>query len=194
MWWVVADPPSSNSIVSQEKLQTKEPQKDKSRRDPCWFNDPRNKNITFEEIEKRNDLEMHGYPKEIPLGEAIRIFNEEKQCSASLAPYPLLTEDEVIAAIVAGGGYETPGKSRAKRKAALWHIATTKMLPKGSLLVATTGSNVQKSPLRPNGEIKARGISIALFLGMENHQYGEELKPEQIFEIRRTFFSVDTIW
>jgi hypothetical protein len=47
--------------------------------------------------------------------------------------------------------------------------------------------NVQESPLRPNGDIKAKGISIAIFLGLENRQHAQQLKPEQIFEIRRTY-------
>ena len=53
-------------------------------------------------IEERQDRDMHGYPTEIPLREAIRAFNEEKQCVKKLASFPPLTEDELIAAIVAG--------------------------------------------------------------------------------------------
>jgi len=75
----------------------------------------------------------------------------------------------------------------------LWKIAKDKVMPKGSLLVDTAGPNVQESPLRPYGEIKAKGISIAIFLGLEHHEYGQEIKQEQIFEIRRTYFSVETI-
>jgi len=55
-----------------------------------------------EEIKKRQDQVEYGYSTESPLKEAVRIFNEEKQCSVVLAPYPPLTEDEVIAAIVGG--------------------------------------------------------------------------------------------
>jgi hypothetical protein len=56
--------------------------------------------------------------------------------------------------------------------------------------IATTGPRVQKSPLRPEGTVKAVGISIALHLGLENYEYGQILKPEQRFVIRRTYFKV----
>jgi hypothetical protein len=167
---------------------------DKSKRpkDPCWFLLKEGGDWTYEMYWKRQQREMQGYPSDIPLAEAIRIFNEEKQCNPTLAPYPLLTENEVVAAIVAAGGYETFGVWQAQ-KDMLFKIAKDKVMPKGSLIVAGAGANIQESPLRPRGEIKAKGISIAIFLGMENHEYGQELKREQIFEIRRTYFSVDTI-
>ncbi len=36
-------------------------------------------------------------------------------------------------------------------------------------------------------------LEIAMFIGLENHEYGQELKRQQIFEIRRTYFSVETV-
>jgi hypothetical protein len=99
----------------------------------------------------------------------------------------------LIAAIVAGPGYGAWGEVWKAQKEALWKIAKDKVMPKGSLIVATGGPNVQESPLRPFGDIKAKGISIAIFLGLENHEYGQDLKQEQIFEIRRTYFRVDII-
>jgi hypothetical protein len=149
--------------------------------------------IPYEAILKRQEREMRGYPTDMPLSEAIRVFNEEKQCNPTLAAYPPLTEDEVIAAIVAGPGYAAWGDIWRAQKGALWKIAQDKVMPRGSLLVATGGPNVQESPLRPHGDIKSKGISIAIFLGLENREYGQDLKQEQIFEIRRTYFSVETI-
>lgn len=162
-------------------------------KDPCWFMNLTDKTIPYEVIAKRQDREMHGYPTEIPLGEAIRIFDEETRCNPTLAPYPPLTEDELVAAIVAGPGYGAWGDVWSAQKGILYKIAKDKMMPKGSLLVAAGGPNVQESPLKPHGDIKAKGISIAIFLGLENHEYGQDLKREQIFEIRRTYFSVETV-
>jgi hypothetical protein len=163
-------------------------------RDPCWFITLKDKSIPYEEIKKRQDRQMQGYPEEIPLHEAIRIFNEEKQCASVLASYPPLTEDELIASIVAGpDNILLTEDGRRFQEEILWKIATRKVMPKGTLLVAYTGSYRLESPLRPEGTIRAVGITIALHLGLENHEYGQILKPEQIFVIRRTYFKVETI-
>jgi len=162
-------------------------------KDPCWFMTLKDKSITYEEIKKRQDKEMYGYPTETPLSEAIITFNEEKQCSGLLAPYPPLTEDELIAAIVAGTDHGIQGEVLRSQKDALWKIAKGKVMPKGSLLVAWTGSRVQESPLRPNGTIRAEGITIVLLVGLEDHDYGKILKPEQSFIIRKTYSKVETI-
>jgi len=178
--------PDSRNMRKQEQK--------KSPKDPCWFMTLKEGGEwTSEMYSKRQEREMRGYPADLPLAEAIRVFNEEKQCNPTLAPYPPLTEDELIASIVAGPAYGAWGKPWITQKDTLFKIAKDKVMPKGSLIVATGGPNVQESPLRPNGDIKSRGISIAIFLGLENHEYGQDLKREQIFEIRRTYFSVDTI-
>ncbi len=162
-------------------------------KDPCWFVTLNDKSIPYEVISKREDREMRGYPGDVPLSEAIRNFNEEKQCLSVFAPYPPLTEDELIASIVAGPHNGLTGDALKFQKDMLWKIATQKVMPKGTLLVAITGSRVQESPLRPNGTIRAEGISIVLHLGLENHEYGQILRPEQTFVIRRTYFKVETI-
>jgi hypothetical protein len=180
-----------SSVVDPENIN--KPEENDSMRDPCWFVTLNDKSIPYEEIAKRENRELHGYPTDIPLPEAIKIFNEETQCNPTLKPYASLTEDELIAAIVAGPGYGAWGEVWRAQKDTLWKIVIDKRMPKGSLLTATGGPNVQESPIRPAGDIKAKGISIAIFLGLEHHAYGEALKPEQIFEIRRTFFSVETI-
>lgn len=162
-------------------------------KDPCWFVTLNDKSIPYEMISKREDREMRGYPEDIPLSEAIRIFNEEKQCLSALAPYPPLTQDELIASIVAGPDNGLAGEALKFQKDILWKIATQKVMPKGTLLVSITGSRVQESPLRLNGTIRAEGISIVLRFGLENHEYGQILRPEQTFVIGRTYFKVETI-
>ena len=52
---------------------------------------------------------MYGYPTEIPMSRAISIFNEETRCKTPYKDYPPLTEDELIAAIVAGPDWEAGG-------------------------------------------------------------------------------------
>jgi hypothetical protein len=180
---------ANNSINMNAKNQG---QRDLSRK-PCWFINLDDKSVPYEVISKREEREMRGYPEDIPLSEAIRIFNEEKQCVDALAPYPLLTEDELIAAIVAGPATILTGDGSRFQKDILWKIATQKVMPKGTLLVAYTGSRVQESPLKPEGTIRAVGISIELRLGLENYEYGQILKPEQAFLIRRTYFKVETV-
>jgi hypothetical protein len=165
----------------------------KYQRDPCWFIDLKDKSVPYDVISKREAREMRGYPEDIPLSEAIKIFNEEKQCVSDWASYPPLTEDELIAAIVAGQANILIGEAKKYQENILWKIATKKVMPKGTLLYVQTGPRVQESPLRPEGTIRAIGISIELRLGLENYEYGQGLKPEQIFLIRRTYFKVETI-
>lgn len=178
---------SPGSTKMEEQAQRKSP------KDPCWFMTLKDESITYEMIKERQDREMHGYPTEIPLSEAINIFNEEKQCVSSLAPYPRLTEDELIAAIVAGTDYGLQGEVLRTQKDALWTIAKRRVMPKGSLLVATTGAHVPESPLRPDGTIRAEGITIVLRLGLENYEYGEVIRPEQMFVIRKTYTRIETL-
>lgn len=184
---------TSSKTNSLTLLNSNEQRQGQSQRDPCWFITLKDQSIPYEMISKRQEREMHGYPTEIPLSEAIRIFNEEKQCVNALASYPLLTEDELIAAIVAGPDYVTSGEAWQSQKDALWKVVTRKVMPKGSLLLAITGSRIQESPLRPDGTIRAEGISIVIRLGLETYEPGQVIKPEQSFVVRRTFFRVETI-
>jgi hypothetical protein len=192
-WIVRANKTASGDADSLEVINMKEQEQSKSPKDPCGLINLKDKSIPYEKIKERQDRQMQGYPSEISLSEAIRIFNEEKQCASSLATYPPLSEDELIAAIVAGSDYGKPADVWRAQKEALWKIAKQKVMPKGSLLITTIGAHIQDSPLRPNGTIRAEGMSIILLLGLENHEYGELLKPEQSFTIRRTYFKVETV-
>lgn len=190
-WLVGANMTTSGKVDSPGSMRTGE--QSKSPKDPCWFMTLKDKSVTYEMIKERQDRDMHGYPTEIPLSEAIRVFNEEKQCVSSLAPYPALTEDELIAAIVAGPDNGRQGEVWRAQKDALWKIASRKEMPKGSLLVADSGYRIQESPLRPSGTIEAKGIRITLLLGLENYEHGALLKPEQTLVIRKTYTNVETV-
>ena len=187
--WMLASA-SGRAFVGTKDMKE---QKGSRPKDPCWFVALKDTTISDHEILKRQERELRGYPTDISLSEAVKIFNEEKSCDTRLAEYPALTEDEVIAAIVAGPGYGPWGEVWRAQKDTLWKIAKDRVMPKGSLLVATSAPNVQESPLRPYGDIKSKGISIAMFLGLENQEHGDQMKQEQIFEIRRTYFSVETV-
>jgi hypothetical protein len=171
------------------------PNQNKPAKDPCWFMTLKGGSTPYEEIKRRQDREMYGYPTEIPLGEAVKIFNEEKQCSGLLAPYPPLTEDELIAAIVGGPDYGKQGGVWLAQKDALWKIASQRVLPKGSLLVAESGYRVQESPLRPLGTIAAKGIRITLLLNLDKDEdaHGRLLKPEQTLIVRKTYSKVEVL-
>ena len=162
-------------------------------KDPCWFMTLRDKSIPYSVIKEREDRELHGYPKDIRLSEAIRVFNEEKQCNGLLAPFPPLTEDEVIAAIVAGPDHGNRGEVWRAQKDAFWKIAADRLMPKGSLLVAEAGYRIQDSPLRPQGTIEAKGIRISLLLGLEAMEHGSLLRPEQTLVIRKTYTRIEVI-
>jgi hypothetical protein len=180
--------------VSPDFIKVSEQEKGEPMKDPCWFMTLKTESITYDMIKERKNREMYGYPKEISLGEAIRIFNEEKQCNRLLAPYPPLTEDELIAAIVGGPDYGKQGNVWLAQKDALWKIASQKVMPKGSLLVAEAGYQVQDSPLRPSGTVAAEGIRITLLLSLDKNNSMESiLKPEQTLVIRKTYSKVETV-
>lgn len=69
-------------IVTSSASQVRGPGQIKMPKDPCWFMSLKYESISFDMIEKRQNREMYGYPTEIPIREAIRIFNEETQCKA----------------------------------------------------------------------------------------------------------------
>jgi hypothetical protein len=191
MWSTII---TSGKTFSPGILSMSNQEQSKPAKDPCWFKTLKDKSIPYEEIKKRQDMETHGYPTEIPLGEAIRIFNEEKQCSELYAQYPPLTEDEMIAAIVGGPDYGKQGEVWLAQKDALWKIASDKMMPKGSLLVVESGGRAQESPLSPVGTVVAKGIRITLLLGLdESGKHGRILKPEQTLVVRKTYSKVEII-
>jgi hypothetical protein len=176
----------SEPLVSQQ-LQTKTP------KDSCWFMSLKDPSIPYEMIVDRQNREMYGYPSEIPLSKAISIFNEETRCKALFKEYPPLTEDELIAAIVAGADYGKQGEVWVAQRDALWKIASQRVMPKGALLVVESGGRVQESPLRPEGTIEAKGIRITLFLGLEKSEHGHTAKPEQVLVIRKTYSKVEIV-
>ncbi len=179
---------SLNSLSIEEQVEDKKPN------DPCWFMSLKDPTIPSGLIEKRQAREMYGYPSETPLSEAIRIFNEETKCKALYAAYPPLTEDELIAAIVAGPDPGKEGEVWLAQKDLLWRIASERIMPKGSALGVESGGREQASPLRPNGTIQAKGIRITLVLGLDKRTDAMGVaKPEQTLVIRKTYSQVEIV-
>lgn len=149
---------------------------------------------TFLALEKKANREMFGYPTEISLNEAVKIFNDELKCSPLYRSYPPLTEDEVIASIVAGADYGKQGEIWLAQKNELWRIASLKMMPKGSLLTPETGSRVVGSSLEPNGTIVAKGLKITVILGIDSVDGLKKIpSPEQTLIIRKSFSGIEKV-
>jgi hypothetical protein len=140
----------------------------------------------FAAFRERTKRGIYGYPADIALDEAIRVFNEEEKCVPFRGTLPPLTVDEVIAAIVAAPVY---GNERTwfKQKPTLWEIARKKKMPKGALLVAESGACHWDSPLG-KGQTCVKGQRIYLFLGLDKRpRMSRPLAPAQIFLIRELY-------
>jgi hypothetical protein len=111
------------------------------------INKSRELSAAFRQMTNR---EIYGYPAATPLAEALRVFNSEEKCVEFRGTIPPLTEDEVVAAIVAGPTYGREEIWQSQQKS-LWEIAVHKRLPRGSLLTAESGSCAYDSPLDKGG-------------------------------------------
>ena len=168
--------------------------------DPCWFRSREGldsaTDVMIKKLGERQEVEVYGYAADTPLSEAVKFFNEELQCSPLYKAYPPLTEDEVIAAIVADVNDNNRGTTFLAEKDALWRIATQKIIPKGSILKFASSGRIQNSPLKPSGTIRVIGIRIFLLLGLDkNGKFDLPLppKPEEILTIRKTFSGIEII-
>lgn len=173
---------SQNSAKSEVK---------KTPGNPCGFMVDVTNPIMGDMVLEKQNRDENGYSTEITLADAVKLFNDELQCYPHRATLPPLTEEEVIAAVVAGSEYGTKDLWKLQSKA-LWEIALHKKMPKGTLLVHTDGARVIDYPLgREHGfVVKAKGQRIYMFLGLDKipSKGGFVMKPEQFFLIRKTIF------
>ena len=142
--------------------------------------------------------ETHGYPKDIPLKEAIKIFNEEVFCSGPDPKRPPLTEEEVVAAaigeITKDGTEPTDPALKVTssgRKSALEKIWKNRIMPKGSVLIAEGGYDLvdENRPEELNVEVDCWKIYIHIGLD-KNPNEGGFLKPDQICLVRKNCFGI----
>ena len=135
----------------------------------------------------RSERELRGYPQDTPVAEALKIFNAEMRCYSFWASLPPLSEEEVIANMVAGADYTGGGPSQEVFRG----IAKTRVLPKGSLLVAEPGgcdSELAKS------QICVKGLKIYLFFDLDKKPRGPEvLDSKQVVLLRKTYFGTEPV-
>ena len=164
---------------------------DKDTLPPCWFLSPGDfDTVPYHIVRQRQQMEDYGYPEDMPLSDAIKIFNEKQQCSSPYKSFPPLTEEELTAAILAGPDYGKQGDVWLAQKDTLWGIITKKMMPKGSLLVMESGGRALDSPFSKEA-VEAKGIRISLLLELDkNNRLESILKPMQVLVIRKSVIGV----
>lgn len=129
--------------------------------------------------------QIYGFEEEISLTEAVKIFNAEQKCYSQTADP--LTEDEVIASILAGPDY---GSSDVidHQYDDLVRIATEKRMPKGALFVFEGDSSSNGAFIE--GDIFIEGQRLYLFLHLdEDPRMSAPLKNSQVYLIRKRFVS-----
>lgn len=158
----------------------------------CWFLTSKGHDTVSTKImEARQNREIFGYPNDLPISEALRIFNEEQKCSKNFISE--LTEDEILSAVALPLDYGSES-NWPFQKDILRSVLVTRKLPKGSLLVNEGGGIYQSQITGSNGEITVKGQRIYLFLHLhENPRASQELKDEQIFLIKKALFGVEGI-
>ena len=169
--------------------------------DPCNFNridteKPFQDPVAFNALMKKQNRDENGYESEMPLREAVNLFNIEQKCYAHRADLPPLTEDEVLAAILSVPDYGSKEYSGLQSKT-LSQIALTRKVPKGSLFVHGGGGRVLNYPLGKDYgfAMESKGQTIYLFLDLEKvPNKGEfRMKPEQIFLVRKMMVNVTEV-
>jgi hypothetical protein len=175
-----ADMPKDSKVQSED------------RRKVCVFLESPEVIDGSEELSKafaeRMKRESRGYETDIPLAEALRIFNAELKCYSYWASLPPVTEEEIVANAIGGPDYGNEPKWQLQKQV-LDQISTRKIMPKGALLVAESGGCQTLAP--PGPQTCVRGLKIYLFFGLDKVPR-EEAKPEQIVLIRKTYFDVFT--
>lgn len=158
----------------------------------CWFHSSEQSEATdYWTIRERQNRETYGYPEDLPISDALRIFNEEQRCSPNFGPD--LTEDEILSALAVSFDY-TSRENWSHQIGIFRKILKTRTLPKGSLLV-NEGCCIYQSPMEDNrGEIRVKGQRIYLFLLLnENPRMSNLLEKHQIFLIKKTFYGLEGI-
>lgn len=184
--------PGSKKAVQVQQVFEQDKKDKQSVTDPCsdvWLEKP----YSGERLRRhkvRMERETYGYPKDIPMSEALRIFNEEAKCSTTGRDQAPLTENELIAASIDRVDYGRENV-RAFQQPGLQKIAEQKVMPKGSLLIAESGGC--KESFTGSKQVCVKGWKIYLLLGLDsNPRESNALNPAQIFLIRKSYFGFET--
>jgi hypothetical protein len=193
VWLLLKNEFRASSTTSAVQTGTAVAPQVRSTSDPCWF---KNREAIMRSPElsaafvKRTEREIRGYPADTTLSDALRVFNDEADCLSFRGNLPPLTEDEIIAAIVAGPVYGRE-ETWLSQKDVLWKIASQRMMPKGTLLTAESGGCVYDSPLGRD-EICVKGQRIYLFLELDKRpRQSQPLMPAQVFVLREKYFRIE---
>src|SRR5262245_1249064 len=95
--WTISLPKTSHT-QSDRSPTTSEANKQTTQKNPCWYRLQGGIEKTGEAglaYDKWIKLQTYGYPEDIPLSEAVRIFNEESLCGRTDPKRPPITEGEV---------------------------------------------------------------------------------------------------
>lgn len=155
-------------------------------KNPCRFKGYDDPSIGYEEIMARQDREMYGYSKDVPLEMAVNKFNEEMRCYPFYNEFPALAEDEVIASLIDFDSLNNqPNYSEARRNERE-KIINNKILPKGSLLQFGSGTCREIGLLRQ--DLCAKGLRIYLILNLDKKEDPKiSSLMEDILIVRKTF-------
>lgn len=142
--------------------------------------------------DERMTREIHGYPKDTPISEAIRIFNNESKCDPLGKEMPPLTEEELLSAMVDSGDFAMVEGEKSKRvkvwehqKNATQQIVLDRKMPKGTLLAYEKGG-WRDFTAAGKGEIASVAWKIYLYLDLDkNPRESNYLNLEQIRLIRK---------
>jgi hypothetical protein len=174
-------------IVVSVKMQNRGSSDNVNSVDPCWFQSVEGIKSVSEEIRtQRRERDSSGYAVDIPLGDAVRIFNAEMSCFPDRATLPSLTVGELLAALTTPPDYGAyPGVWRMQRDVVA-KIQLTGTLPKGSLLVGEADATVLNAS-GESGNNHASGVRIYLFLHLDETSRFDSPPPENIILIRKLF-------
>lgn len=158
--------------------------------EPCRYNAL---DFTVNQTKNNNDSELYeliraGFPKEVSLSEAVDIFNEFTQCDEDGKIQPLLTSDEVVAAIRDWDCQEEKDSADKKVCADVWKIAETGKMPKGSFFDFDGGMG-RTSYARGKKGYDVKTWEIYLYIWLD--KYRRDMKDEPIYSrlIRLNYLS-----
>ncbi|MBK8812829.1 MAG: hypothetical protein IPN69_19155 [Acidobacteria bacterium] len=160
-------------------------------KDPCWFMTLNDKSIDYKTIRERQDRESYGYSEATELSYAVEVFNSEIGCFRDYAEFPLLTVDELRAAVLVGLSESASEEQRNRRSAILKTLLSEGKLPKGSLIRADNGGRIQEYGLFKTKTVEAKGIRISLLLDLDTS--GPEAlsgNPSDVIIIRKAFSGI----
>jgi hypothetical protein len=159
--------------------------------DPCWFMSAKGFESVPETVMKsRQDREMYGYPGEIDIDKALRVFNDEQRCLS--VPFKPLTKDELLASLSTTEDYGNEDLS-GLRKSIKEKITSDGMLPRGSLLVREVSGNKVLIEEYSDGERlygsdgQALIDRVYLFFDLDKKDRMEPIDRSRIFLIRKVY-------